>query len=290
MKKMEMQNAEQGSANKPEREQKFLEDVDHLKTEKLMVIEARKEEARTEEKHVTPKQLSARPAKAPAQRHLSKRALAEQRREIANLHMLKERCRQLCLSLFFRRDTTVSSIGFTSSIPGEGKSYLASMTALALAQDIHVPVTLVECNWEHPSLHEVFECAPTPGLAEWLRGECDEHEMRRHITQNLTVIPAGRGSQDAVRLLQQMRKDDLKSLFSALGEQYFILDLPPVVSTGYGALAASLADTLFMVVRSGVTTDRMIAETCEQLKDVSLQGIIMNQEQSHVPNWIRQLM
>lgn len=287
---MEMQNAEQGSANKPEREQKFLEDADHLKTEKLIVVDARKEGARTEEKHATPKQLSARPAKAPAQRHLSKRALAEQRREIANLHMLKERCRQLCLSLFFRRDTTVSSIGFTSSIPGEGKSYLASMTALALAQDIHVPVTLVECNWEHPSLHEVFECAPMPGLAEWLRGECDEHEMRRHITQNLTVIPAGRGSQDAVRLLQQMRKDDLKSLFSALGEQYFILDLPPVVSTGYGALAASLADTLFMVVRSGVTTDRMIAETCEQLKDVSLQGIIMNQEQSHVPNWIRQLM
>lgn len=287
---MEMQNREQGSTNRPEWVQNFLEDGDHSKTEKLVVVDARKEGARTEEKPVTPKQLSARPTKAPAPRPLSKREMAEQRREIANLHMLKERCRQLCLSLFFRRDTAVSSIGFTSSIPGEGKSYLASMTALALAQDIHVPVTLVECNWEHPSLHEVFECAPAPGLAEWLRGECDEHEMRRHITQNLTVIPAGRGSQDAVRLLQQMRKDDLKSLFSALGEQYFILDLPPVVSTGYGALAASLADTLFMVVRTGVTTDRMIAETCEQLKDASLQGIIMNQEQSHIPNWIRQLM
>ncbi|GHO43284.1 hypothetical protein KSX_14470 [Ktedonospora formicarum] len=284
------------------REVEDVDDPDQAKTEKFVAVKGRKETLHSDDVLQSKEVVQQKEAKAsklapipqvpatPAPTVKGRRALARLNEELANLHALKERCRQMCLSIFFRRDTTINSIGFTSSIPGEGKSFLASIAALSLSQDSSVPVTLIECNWEHPSLHEVFGCDATPGLAEWLRGECGDNDMRRQIAQNLTVIPAGSGKQDAVRLLQQMRGDGLKNLLSPRHEQLLLVDLPPVVTAGYGSLAATLVDTLIVVVRAGVTTDRMIAETCEQLKDLPLQGIIMNQMQSKIPNWIRQLL
>src|SRR5205807_5586521 len=93
------------------------------------------------------------------------------KRDAAEAQMLQEQCRQLCLSVFFREHAPVRSLGFTSSIGGEGKSFLAMLTSRVLAIDSSDPVTLVECNWSHPSLHESFGCPAVPGLAEWLRGE-----------------------------------------------------------------------------------------------------------------------
>jgi Mrp family chromosome partitioning ATPase len=70
----------------------------------------------------------------------------------------------------------------------------------------------------------------------------------------------------------------------------YILDLPPVLTTGYGVMAASLLESIVVVVRAQVIPDTMIAETCSQLKDLSVHGIIINQGQSLIPGWIRQML
>ncbi len=211
------------------------------------------------------------------------------KRDAASAHMLQERCRQLCLALFFRENAPVRSLGFTSSIHGEGKSFLALTTAQVLAHDSVDPVTLIECNWEHPGLHEYFGIPATPGLAEWLRGTCDEDDIRYQIDENLTVIPAGNGSQDAVKLLKQIQTKGLLQTFQHSNELY-ILDLPPIATTGYGSLAASLLESLVIVARAQVIPDKMIAETCAQLKGLPVHGIILNQGESRIPDWLRQLM
>jgi Mrp family chromosome partitioning ATPase len=128
------------------------------------------------------------------------------KRDVANVHMLQEHCRQLCLSLFYREHAPVRSLGFTSSIPGEGKSFVAAVTAQVLARDSSEPVTLLECNWDHPSQHESFGIPATPGLAEWLRGTCEHEAIRYQVESNLTVIPAGNGAHDAVKLLKQVQQ------------------------------------------------------------------------------------
>ena len=210
-------------------------------------------------------------------------------RDTANARMLEERCRQLCLSLFFRENAPVRSLGFTSSVAGEGKSFLSLVTAQVLAHDSTEPVTLVECNWEHPGLHTYFNVPATPGLAEWLRGTCDEDDIRYQVSSNLTVIPAGNGAQDAVKLLKQMHRKSLLKTFKDTNDLY-ILDLPPIITTGYGVMAASLLESIVIVVRAQVIPDTMIAETCSQLKDLPIHGIIINQGQSLIPGWIKQLL
>jgi len=232
--------------------------------------------------------------KAKRQQKQQKQVVSASRKPVAkrdeqNAYMTQERCRQLCLSIFYREQTPVRSLGFTSATSGEGKSFLATTSARALANDSGVPVTLLECNWEHPSVHEYAGIASSPGLAEWLRGEAGESAVRCQVENNLTIIPAGNGKHDAVRLLQQLRqKGSLNSLLRS--NELLIVDLPPVVTSAYGKLMASLVDALVVVVRANVTPNTLIAETCAQLSGLPVEGVLLNQAESHLPRWLQHLL
>ncbi len=211
------------------------------------------------------------------------------KRDAAAVRMIQEHCRQLCFSLFFREHFPVRSVGFTSSIEGEGKSFLSLTTAQVLAHDTSEPVTLVECNWEHPSLHKYFGVPATPGLAELLRGSCSEDDVRYQVEDNLTIIPAGDGSQDSMKLLKPIQQVGLCNFFADKCGLY-VVELPPILTAGYGSLAASLLESLIIVVHAQITSDSMLAETYSLIKDLPVHGIILNQRESHVPHWIQQIL
>src|SRR5579884_1196113 len=212
-----------------------------------------------------------------------------EKRDIERAQLFQEQCRQVCLSVFFRENTPVRSLGFTSSIGGEGKSFLSLVAAKVLANDSFQPVVLVDCNWHHPSLHEAFRCPLRPGLAEWLRGECQELPIRHQVGSNLTFIPAGSGKQDVVKLLQRIREKGLLNLLAHRGE-LLIVDLPAIMTTAYGSLAASLVESLILVVQAGVTPEDLLAEAYKQVKDLPVRGVLLNQLESRIPSWIRQLL
>jgi Mrp family chromosome partitioning ATPase len=203
--------------------------------------------------------------------------------------VLRERCRQLVVSLFFREHAPVRSLGLTSTLSGEGKTFLASVLASILADDSSESVVLVECNWEHPSFHEHYGLPATPGLAEWLRGECDEAAIRHQVSNHLTVIPAGDAHQDVVRLFRQLHQKDLLQTLAA-SHEFLLVELPPMITSAYNKLAAGLVEALLLVVRAGVTPDHLLAEACAQLRGFPVEGIVLNQVQSWIPRWVRQLL
>jgi protein-tyrosine kinase len=211
------------------------------------------------------------------------------KRDAATTHTFQDRYSQLAFSIFFEENTSVRSLGFTSAINGEGKSFLATALARILANDSGSAVTLLECNWENPGVHKYYGLPATPGVAEWLRRECREEDVRYRIDQNLTVIPAGDGRKDAVRLLQHMRAQGILKLF-APNNGLLIVDLPPVVTTAYGRVAASLLDAVIVVVRAGVTPNTLVEEACTMLKDLPVHGVVLNQISSKIPRWLRRIM
>ncbi|QBD83249.1 hypothetical protein EPA93_47720 [Ktedonosporobacter rubrisoli] len=211
------------------------------------------------------------------------------KRDKANIRLLQEKCRQFCLATFFRQHEPVRSLGITSSISGEGKSLLALALAQVLAEDSTNPVILLECNWEHRSLHKHLDIPLHPGLAEWLRGECSEQAIRHEITPNLTAIPAGNSKRDTVKLLQQIQQQGLLDML-AHNNALLLVDLPSILTTAYGALAASLAESIAIVVRAGATTDFQLTETCSRLKGLSIEGLVFNQMQSKIPRWIQRIL
>jgi Mrp family chromosome partitioning ATPase len=209
--------------------------------------------------------------------------------DLVNAQAVRERCRQICSTIFFREHSPAHSLGFTSAVGGEGKTLLALVTASVLSQDSSKPVTLLECNWERPSLHRHFGLPQEPGLAEWVRGECPEEAIRRRISPALTVIPAGNAHGSAMKLVHLMREQHLLARLQR-SQEFLIVDLPAVVTSGYGALAASLVETLILVVHAGVTSEVLVSEACSQLKDLPVHGILLNQIESHIPRWIRQVL
>jgi Mrp family chromosome partitioning ATPase len=138
------------------------------------------------------------------------------------------------------------------------------------------PVVLVECDWDNVGLDNYFGFPVTPGLAEWLRGECTEEDMRHKINDNLTIIRAGDGKQDAVTLLQQIMKRGLRKTL-AHNDENLLIDLPPVITCSYSVFAASIVDALALVVRAGVTPDNLVADACLSLDNLPVQGLILNQ-------------
>jgi Mrp family chromosome partitioning ATPase len=266
-------------------------------TEKMMVVHSGSVMVPTSRPEAEPPMAPAsKPPVPPAEvrrrsRQVSRptKPSASNTKDMMSAPLLRERSRQLSLALFFREQTPVRSLGFTSTLGGEGKTFLARLMASVLSDDSSEPVALVECNWEHPSLHEYYGIPATPGLAEWLRGECSVSAIRHQVGYNLTVIPAGDADQDAVRLLRHLRHEGLLRTLAAPRE-LLVVDLPPIITTGYGRLAASLVEALLLVVRAGVTPDHLIADACAQLKGLPVEGIVLNQVSSRIPRWIRRML
>lgn len=220
---------------------------------------------------------------------LQKSSPAPSKRALEEAQTLRIRCKQLCVSTFFQSHAPVRSLGFTSAIPGEGKSFLARVAAEAMADDDSIAVTLLECNWEHPSFSTDFNLAQGPGLAEWLRNECSLDAIRREAYHNLTVIPAGESKNNAIGLLRAFHQRGVLDVLNRPNE-VVIVDLPSVTTTPYGQLAASMVDSLILVVRMGVTPESYITEANSMLKDLPMQGIIFNSVVSQVPRWLRQIL
>ncbi len=229
----------------------------------------------------------------------AKRGLSPQRgREAASedispndprVRLLRNQCLKLSLSLFNRAQRATRSLGFTSAISGEGKTFLATLAASALAERAHRSVTLVDCNWDAPTLHERFDIPNTPGLAEWLRDECELADIRHVITPYLTVIPGGDASQDALALAERFRAVGAQALL-ATPEELLIADLPAVLTSDYGALLPQLLDSVLLVVRAGVTQDTYIAEASRELVDSPVEGAILNATRSSIPRWLQRLL
>ena len=212
-----------------------------------------------------------------------------QRRLDPRVTLLETQCVKLSLSILSRSNAPARSLGFTSAVPGEGKSFLATLTARALARQSQLPITLLDCNWERPTLHNVFDVPATPGLAEWLRQECSLDDIRHVVAPGLTVIPAGDTAQDTVALTSALKARGAQSLL-VYPDEALIVDMPAVLTTSYGALLAQQIDAVLLVVRAGATWDSYVQEATYELNASAVEGVVLNATRSRIPQWLQRIL
>ncbi|HEU5347411.1 MAG TPA: CpsD/CapB family tyrosine-protein kinase [Ktedonobacterales bacterium] len=193
------------------------------------------------------------------------------------------------LPLFFAEDNPVHSLGITSAVAGEGKTLSSLLISHALATNSRRPVLLVECDWERPTLSHDLHLAASPGLSEWLRGTTERSGIRHSLLPNLTIVTAGLGGADAMTSLAELRRPEFRETLADPGE-IMILDLPSVLGSYYGTLAARLADALFLVVRAGATPTSFVTRAYDELQPMRVEGIVLNQVHTRVPRWLRHLL
>jgi capsular exopolysaccharide synthesis family protein len=163
-----------------------------------------------------------------------------------------------------------------SSLPKEGKSFVAANLAQAMARQHDRRVLLIDADLRAARLHLAFGTGVTPGLSEYLLGEADEFRvMQRGAMENLFFIPAGRLTSNPAELVANGRVKFLLSRVESLFD-WIVIDSPPAVLVSDAGLMANYCDGVLMVVRSNATPSDIARKARAEFDDKLLLGVVLN--------------
>lgn len=152
----------------------------------------------------------------------------------------------------------------TSSIPGEGKSFISSNLALSLAST-GKKVVLVDLDLHNSSLGRVFDMEEEKGVSDYLANPIRKEEIIRETRfENLHFINAGTLMDNPTELLTNGR---IEQLISELEHEYdlVIMDTAPIVFVTDAFLLTNLADATLFVVRHNHTPKMALKRLDEKL-------------------------
>jgi polysaccharide biosynthesis transport protein len=176
------------------------------------------------------------------------------------------------------KESEFRSFLFTSTLPSEGKTFVALNFALSLAQQ-GLETVIIDADLRQPRV-ETALCSESEnvGLTDVLSGQIDfKDAVRATQYDNLIVLPAGRRAPDPAKLLGNKQFEDI--IESLLGEfDRVVIDSPPVNAVSDALLVAASAHATCLVVRAGKTPKRAIRRALNQLHVAhgSLAGFVFN--------------
>jgi capsular exopolysaccharide synthesis family protein len=189
-----------------------------------------------------------------------------------------ENYRQVRTNLqFMDVNEPVQVLVVTSSVASEGKSSTAVNLAIVSAETGR-RVLLIEADLRRPRAADYLGLERAVGLSNVLAGQVQVHDVLQPWgSDGLMVLPSGSvppnpsemlGSQNMVSLLAELR-----TMFDLV-----ILDTPPLLPVTDGAVAATLADGVMVVVRYGKTTRNQVNASLYSLEavDARLLGCVLS--------------
>ncbi len=170
----------------------------------------------------------------------------------------------------------------TSPADGEGKTTIASNIGVALSRS-HLRVLLIDGDMRKPRLHQSFAVQEDIGLRNLLRGDIDLENaplssfVRETSTPNLSVIPAGQGSEDTVQLLHSA---SMQTLLTRVSQEFdvILIDTPPMLHMTDARILGERSDGSILVFRAGSTTVEQ-AQAARDLLDrdgIPVLGAVLN--------------
>lgn len=175
-------------------------------------------------------------------------------------------------------DQNIKTLMITSSIPGEGKSFIASNLACAFAGS-DMKVLVIDCDLRKGRQHKIFDISNNKGLSNLLIDDIKTRKSYIKDTKykNIKVIPAGVVPPNPSELLGSKKN---KKLIDTLRKEYdlIILDCPPVNGLADALVMTSLADSIVIVCAQNKTKVPQLNETKRILTQLNanVTGVIMN--------------
>ncbi len=163
----------------------------------------------------------------------------------------------------------------TSSISGEGKSFVAANLALSLAV-AGKKVVLVDMDLNNPSLSEKLNIKSESGVSDFLRGTKTPEEiiLKTELNENLFFISTGFLPDNPSELILNGKIDELLSYLDAHYDT-IIIDSAPVVPVTDAYILSPYCDATLYVVRHNYTPKTFIERIdannkMQQLKNVAI--------------------
>ncbi|MGC4100579.1 GumC family protein [Ferruginibacter sp.] len=190
-----------------------------------------------------------------------------------------EEFRKLRISLsFLGIDNAHKKLLLTSSISGEGKSFIAANLAVSLSLT-GKKVVLVDLDLNNPTLSKMFNVDYEDGSTEYLTGEKTAAEIINKLDsyENLHFISAGSLPENPTELLANGR---VKSLIDYLESNYdmVVIDTSPAVLVTDAYILSGMCDATLYVVRHDYTPKMLIRRIDEnnQINPIHNPAIVFN--------------
>ncbi|WP_338506924.1 CpsD/CapB family tyrosine-protein kinase [Turicibacter sp. KK003] len=173
-------------------------------------------------------------------------------------------------------DTELKSLVVTSSIPGEGKSTVASNLAKSFSK-MNKKVLLIDADLRKPTIHKKLQLSNQVGLSDLIVQKLNPSEVIQKVDDQFDVLTAGKIPPNPAELVGSEKMSQLLSYLKETYD-YIIIDTPPVLSVTDPQLLALKADGTLMVIREGKARQKLILNAYKELKklNVNVIGSILN--------------
>lgn len=175
-------------------------------------------------------------------------------------------------------DNDYKTLLFTSSIPGEGKSFISANLAVAFVQT-GKKVLIIDCDMRKGRQHKIFKMPNTKGLSDLLIDDIANYSQyikKTHI-DNLYLMTRGTVPPNPSELLNSNKN---KLLIEKLKSKFHIIIFDGVPCNGLpdSIIMSNLVDKVLLVSRQGVTPKSVLDATKNALEKVNapVAGVILN--------------
>ena len=185
---------------------------------------------------------------------------------------------------FTSADEESKVILITSSVPGEGKSFISSNLATAFSQTGESTL-LIDCDLRLGRVHKIFGVSNDKGFSNLLVGQnivdCADFIKKTSIP-NLYVIPRGTVPPNPSELLNS---SNTRKVIKFLRENFdhIIFDGTPINGLPDSLIMAGNVDRVALVTTVGYTKIDELNEAKKALEkiDANIAGIIVNKTQGN---------
>ena len=190
---------------------------------------------------------------------------------------------------FMNADSEKKVMVITSTVPGEGKSFVSANLAAAFAQ-IDKKVLIIDTDMRKGRQYTLFNLRPRPGLSNYLSGVVDqdfkgnkdhnENYIQSTYIDNVYLIAAGSVPPNPSELLVSSKmekiKDKLIDKFDVI-----IFDAPPCLIVADALIISRLVDFNIIVSAQNITKKEDLIKARDTIEKVGgkVAGIVLNKVQ-----------
>lgn len=187
---------------------------------------------------------------------------------------------------FMNTNKKMKTLLVTSTLPGEGKSWVAANLAVTFAQT-GKKVILIDADMRKGRQYAIFGASPKPGLSNYLsQVEIDENEktseeivdfIQETDVENLYLVPAGNVPPNPSELLVSAQMiqllDELKQLCDII-----IIDGTPCELVTDSIILSRIVDSTIIVTAHKVTKKDALERVIKNIQNVGgkLAGVVIN--------------
>lgn len=171
-----------------------------------------------------------------------------------------------------------TSVGVTSTGPGQGKSLTAANLAISLAQKVNQSVMLVDYDLRRPSIRKLFDYKGPMGLTHYITKQVPlEDVLFNPGIERLVVLPGGKPTSRSSELLSSPKVLQLtREVISRYSSRIVVFDLPPVLATDDALTILPHLDSVLMVVEESGSNRDEVKRARDLLSEFNLLGSVLN--------------